>query len=424
MVSKKQKVRTVILVLLLAIAIVGGVFAISYYKGGVTFPWQVTAGTETKEEVAEEPQDEKLTVTVVEPEAKEETKKEAVTEEKPKDVKKVEETTEDTPVEEAPVEETTAATVDNKLDYYGQLHVEDGVLVDAEGEAVQLTGVSSHGLSWYPEYVTADSIKALRDNWGINVIRLAMYTSDYNGYCVAGEEIQSVLKDNIDEAVTAATENDMYVIIDWHILNDGNPNEYKSQAIQFFGEIVRKYEDNENVIYEICNEPNGDTTWEDIKKYANEVIPVIRNVDEDALILVGTPSYSSDLDSVLEAPLDFDNIMYTYHFYAGTHKSSARNSLTNALDAGLPVFISEYGLVSADGDGTVDTKEAEKWIDILKEYNLSSCIWNLSNKAEGSALISADCDKTADFEYEELSEQGQYFFDLLQNNKSNTENKR
>lgn len=424
MVSKKQKVRTVILVLLLAIAIVGGVFAISYYKGGVTFPWQVTAGIETKEEVAEEPQDEKLTVTVVEPEAKEETKKEAVTEEKPKDVKKVEETTEDTPVEETPVEETTVATVDNKLDYYGPLHVEDGVLVDAEGEAVQLTGVSSHGLSWYPEYVTADSIKALRDNWGINVIRLAMYTSDYNGYCVAGEEIQSVLKDNIDEAVTAATENDMYVIIDWHILNDGNPNEYKSQAIQFFGEIVRKYEDNENVIYEICNEPNGDTTWEDIKKYANEVIPVIRNVDEDALILVGTPSYSSDLDSVLEAPLDFDNIMYTYHFYAGTHKSSARNSLTNALDAGLPVFISEYGLVSADGDGTVDTKEAEKWIDILKEYNLSSCIWNLSNKAEGSALISADCDKTADFEYEELSEQGQYFFDLLQNNKSNTENKR
>lgn len=424
MVSKKQKVRTVILVLLLAIAIVGGVFAISYYKGGVTFPWQVTAGTETKEEVAEEPQDEKLTVTVVEPEVKEETKKEAVTEEKPKDVKKVEETTEETPVEETPVEETTAATVDNKLDYYGQLHVEDGVLVDADGETVQLTGVSSHGLSWYPEYVTADSIKALRDNWGINVIRLAMYTSDYNGYCVAGEEIQSVLKDNIDEAVTAATENDMYVIIDWHILNDGNPNEYKSQAIQFFGEIVRKYEDNENVIYEICNEPNGDTTWEDIKKYANEVIPVIRNVDEDALILVGTPSYSSDLDSVLEAPLDFDNIMYTYHFYAGTHKSSARNSLTNALDAGLPVFISEYGLVSADGDGTVDTKEAEKWIDILKEYNLSSCIWNLSNKAEGSALISADCDKTADFEYEELSEQGQYFFDLLQNNKSNTENKR
>ena len=240
-----------------------------------------------------------------------------------------------------------------------------------------------------------------------------MYTSDYNGYCVAGEDVQNTLKDNIDAAVEAATENDMYVIIDWHILNDSNPNEYKAQAIQFFGEMVRKYEDNENVIYEICNEPNGDTTWEDICAYADEVIPVIRNVDSDAVILVGTPNWSSDLDSVMEAPLDYDNIMYTYHFYAGTHKSSARNTLTDALDAGLPVFISEYGFVSADGDGSVDTKEAAKWQDIIDEYQLSSCIWNLSNKAEGSALISSDCDKTADWEEEELSEQGQYFFDML-----------
>ena len=83
------------------------------------------------------------------------------------------------------------------------------------------------------------------------------------------------------------------------------------------------------------------------------------------------------------------------------------------LDAGLPVFISEYGFVSADGDGSVDTKEAAKWQDIIDEYQLSSCIWNLSNKAEGSALISSDCDKTADWEEDELSEQGQYFFDML-----------
>ena len=148
--------------------------------------------------------------------------------------------------------------------------------------------------------------------------------------------------------------------------------------------------------------------------FADEVIPVIRNVDSDAVILVGTPNWSSDLDSVVEAPLDYDNIMYTYHFYAGTHKSSARNTLTDALDAGLPVFISEYGFVSADGDGSVDTKEAAKWQDIIDEYQLSSCIWNLSNKAEGSALISSDCDKTADWEEEELSEQGQYFVNMLQ----------
>lgn len=404
MVSKKQKFRTVLLIIILAIAIIAGVFGVSYAKGSVVFPWELTAKQEEEPQVAEEPEAEKV---------KEATAKE---EELEKEVEKVEEPEKpEEPAEEEPEEpETSATTTGVSLDYYGALHVEDGKLVDESGDVAVLTGVSSHGLSWYPEYVTPETIESLRNNWGINVIRLAMYTSDYNGYCVAGEDVQNTLKDNIDAAVEAATENDMYVIIDWHILNDSNPNEYKAQAIQFFGEMVRKYEDNENVIYEICNEPNGDTTWEDICAYADEVIPVIRNVDSDAVILVGTPNWSSDLDSVVEAPLDYDNIMYTYHFYAGTHKSSARNTLTDALDAGLPVFISEYGFVSADGDGSVDTKEAAKWQDIIDEYQLSTCIWNLSNKAEGSALISSDCNKTADWEEEELSEQGQYFVNMLQ----------
>ena len=423
MVSKKQRFKTVILVLVFALAIIGGVFGISYYKGILTFPWQVTESSVASKEVTQEPeasQTEEITTT-------EEVKEEPVQKQSVKEDKSEKAKTEETKSEEQEESDDTltedadsdVAITGNTLEYYGALHVEDGSLVDEAGDVVQLTGVSSHGLSWYPEYVTADSIKSLRENLGINVIRLAVYTSDYNGYCVGGEEIQSVIKDNIDEAVNAAIDSDMYVILDWHILNDGDPNEYKSEAIQFFGEMVRKYKDNENVIYEICNEPNGDTTWTDIKKYAKEVIPVIRNVNKDALILVGTPEWSSDLDSVLEDPLDYDNIMYTYHFYAGSHKTSARNTLKNALESGLPVFISEYGFPAADGDGAIDKKETAKWLEVIDEFKLSSCIWNLSNKDEGSALIASDCDKTLDFEYEDFSEHGKYFFDILKETSSN-----
>ncbi len=402
MVSKKQKFRTVIFILILAAAIVGGVFAISYYKGGVTFPWQVKSDAksgDTAKDDSDKADKQEIVVRV------EESKPNA----------------EDTNSKEDNSKTDDTAQVQNpapKLEYYGPLAVEDGNLVDLSGKPVQLTGVSSHGLSWFPDFITADSIKSLREQWGINVIRLAMYTSDYNGYCVGGPENQQVLKDKIDEAVTAATENQMYVIIDWHILNDNNPNEYKKEAIQFFGEMVRKYGSNENVIYEICNEPNGDTSWADIKSYANEVIPVIRNVDEDAIILVGTPSWSSDLASVLDSPLQFDNIMYTYHFYAATHKSSERTKLTEALDKGLPVFISEYGYVSADGNGAVDKKEAARWNDVITDYNLSSCIWNLSNKNEGSALINSSSLATSNFTYDDLSDQGKYFYDRLQQEKA------
>ncbi len=421
MLTRGQKFRIVILVLILVAAIIGGVFYFSGLKGGVTYPWQVAMGQSDAEEVAAKP--EPAQEQTVETDTKESDKEEAVKDTAIAETPEIDEAAQEPEiVEEAQETEEETVAQAEALPYYGALSVNDqGQLVDESGKTAQLTGVSSHGLSWYGDYITKDSVTYLRDNWGINCLRLAMYTSDYNGYCVAGEDNQQALKDRIKEAVEAATENDMYVIIDWHILNDSDPNEYKAQAIQFFGEMVRLYKGNEHVIYEICNEPNRDTSWEDICDYANEVIPVIRNVDKKALILVGTPSWCQDLTEVMESPLDYSNIMYTYHFYAGSHGTKARNQLMEALEAGLPVFISEYGYTNADGDGDINEKEADSWKEVIDEYGLSTCIWNLSNKEEASSLIKADCDKTCDWTEDDLTAQGQYFLNTL-STKEKTEN--
>ena len=428
MVSKKKKFGAFIFAVIFSIAIVGGIFGVCYYKGIVSYPWQiknVTSADNTiafsKEETVSEPEE---VVVEEKPEVKPSVEPEETKPEPETTVEEPETTEEEQDVDfNSLLSEDGIANTGVKMDYYGALSVSDGKLVDSHGKEVQLTGISTHGINWFPEFATPETIASLRNNFGINVIRLAMYTSDYNGYCVGGSDNQKDLMDKICSAVDAATENDMYVIIDWHTLNDENPNTYKAESIQFFGEMVRKYKGNDNVIYEICNEPNGDTTWSDIKSYAKEVIPVIRNVDSDAVILVGTPEWSSDLESVQDDPLNFKNIMYTYHFYAASHKDDARAELESALEAGLPVFISEYGLVSADGNGSVDTKEAKKWYDLIDEYKLSSCIWNLSNKDEGSALINADCQSTLDWKYEDLSEEGKYFFDKLsEGNKTDNDN--
>lgn len=428
MVSKKKKFGAFIFAVIFSIAIVGGIFGVCYYKGIVSYPWQiknVTSADNTiafsKEETVSEPEE---VVVEEKPEVKPSVEPEETKPEPETTVEEPETTEEEQDVDfNSLLSEDGIANTGVKMDYYGALSVSEGKLVDSHGKEVQLTGISTHGINWFPEFAAPETIASLRNNFGINVIRLAMYTSDYNGYCVGGSDNQKDLMDKICSAVDAATENDMYVIIDWHTLNDENPNTYKAESIQFFGEMVRKYKGNDNVIYEICNEPNGDTTWSDIKSYAKEVIPVIRNVDSDAVILVGTPEWSSDLESVQDDPLNFKNIMYTYHFYAASHKDDARAELESALEAGLPVFISEYGLVSADGNGSVDTKEAKKWYDLIDEYKLSSCIWNLSNKDEGSALISADCQNTLDWKYEDLSEEGKYFFDKLsEGNKTENDN--
>lgn len=166
----------------------------------------------------------------------------------------------------------------------GALQVSGTQLTNKDGHAVQLKGISTHGLSWFPEYVNKECFRQLREEWNVNVIRLAMYTAEYGGYCSGGD--QEALKELIRNGVEYASELDMYVILDWHILSDGNPNTYLDQARDFFQEMSQDYASRNNVLYEICNEPNGSTSWSDIKAYAEEIIPVIRNNDEDGIIIV------------------------------------------------------------------------------------------------------------------------------------------
>ncbi|MBQ9766378.1 MAG: glycoside hydrolase family 5 protein [Lachnospiraceae bacterium] len=328
--------------------------------------------------------------------------------------------TTETPTTEAPTTEvvntetTTAGNTitESGLGFYGALNVRDGRLVDSNGNPVLLRGISTMGLQWYGQYVSKETLEFLKNTSGMNVIRLAMYTAE-GGYCHKDANGKTELEALIDKGVQAAIELDMYVIIDWHILSDGNPNTYKEEAKTFLNKMSKKYAGFDNVIYEICNEPNGGTGWNDIKAYANEVIPVIRNNDSDAIVLVGTPTWSQEIDKAMADPLAFDNVMYTLHFYADTHRDYLRERLRTALEANIPVFISEFGICDASGNGSINESEADKWDALMDEYGLSWCIWNLSNKNEASALIASWCNKLYGWSYDEWSQSGKWFLKVM-----------
>lgn len=298
-----------------------------------------------------------------------------------------------------------------KGEYYGKLSVKGNKLVNSKGEAVQLKGVSTHGLGWFPEYVNKESFEALQ-NLGANTIRLAMYTDEDAGYCTSGDKAK--IKQTVKNGVEYATLLDMYVIIDWHILHDLTPQKYKTEAISFFDEMSKLYSSNEHVIYEICNEPNGGTSWEEIKQYAQEVIPVIRKNDPDAVILIGTPTWSQDVDQVIGNTVAGDNLMYVLHFYAATHKEGLRDKLTKALDAGIPVFISEFSICDASGNGGIDYDSAAKWMDVINKYQLSYVGWNLSNKNETSSILKPDCTKKNGYTMEDFSDTGKWLIESFQ----------
>lgn len=297
---------------------------------------------------------------------------------------------------------------------YGGLHVSGTKLLDAKGNQVQLKGVSTHGLAWFPDYVNKEAFKTLRDDWGANVVRLAMYSAEYGGYCSGGNKEN--LKNLIHKGVTAATELNMYVIIDWHILSDGNPNTNKSEAIKFFDEMSAKYDSYNNVIYEICNEPNGADWNSQIKPYAQDVISTIRKNDNDALILVGTNTWSQDVDAVIGNELSDHNVMYTLHFYAATHKDNIRNKLTTALNAGIPVFVSECSICDASGNGGIDYNSANTWLDLMNKNKISFIGWSLCNKAETSAVIKSSCNKLSGWTQDDLTDAGKWFRTAIRGN--------
>ena len=324
----------------------------------------------------------------------------------------VPETVEAQPAEtEPPSSEALSVDASTPYGQHGALHVENGKLTDENGNTVQLYGMSTHGIAWFPQYINYDSFRTLRDDWNTNCIRLAMYTAEYGGYCAGGDKEQ--LKQLVKDGVSYATELGMYVIVDWHILSDCDPNQNKDEAIAFFREMAEVFADNDNVLYEICNEPNGGTSWDSIKSYAEEVIPVIRVQKPDAVILVGTPTWSQEIDKAAASPLDDSNVMYTLHFYAGTHKDDLRNRLETCVQNGLPVFVSEFGMCDASGNGANDFDSTTKWLDLLNKYQISFCCWNLANKDESSSVFEASSTALSDWTDDDFNESGRWIRDYF-----------
>lgn len=296
----------------------------------------------------------------------------------------------------------------NLVSYNGTLKVSGTKIVNQYGEPIVLKGISSHGLQWFGDFINENNIKVLRDEWHSNVFRIAMYTSE-GGY-ISNRSLRDTLINKVDMII----KNDMYVIIDWHILSDGNPLTYKNEAKEFFDYVSKRYANVPNVIFEICNEPNGGVTWNnDIKPYADEVISVIRNNNSKAIVIVGTANWSQKVLEPVNNRINDPNVMYALHFYAGTHREYLRNEAEQAIRAGIPIFVSEWGASAADGNGGVYLDEAQKWIDFMNSNGISWCNWSLSNKNESSALLNPGA---SIYDINNLSQSGIFVKSAIQKN--------
>jgi aryl-phospho-beta-D-glucosidase BglC (GH1 family) len=269
----------------------------------------------------------------------------------------------------------------------GQLKVVGTKLTNQNGYPIQLRGMSSHGIQWYNQCLTDASLDAVAYDWGADVFRISMYIQE-GGY----ETNPTYYTNLVKTLVNKVTARGMYALIDFHMLTPGDPNYNTSRAITFFTEMANTFKNNNNILYEICNEPNGNVTWASIKNYANQVIPVIRAIDNDAPIIVGTRAWSSlglsegsTAQEILNNPLSFSNILYTFHFYAKDHRDSYLNHLDWASDR-LPIFVTEFGTQEASGDGPNDLTMAQRYMDLMRTKKISWANWNYSDDARSGAV--------------------------------------
>ncbi|VFQ46516.1 glycoside hydrolase family 5 protein [Desulfoluna butyratoxydans] len=303
----------------------------------------------------------------------------------------------------------------------------DGRLKGEDGDDILLLGMSSHGYTWYGEFLNPHSMEQIPSVFSGNLVRVAMYTAteDDTGYLDFAPTGQANLREEIKTRVQEAIDADLYVIIDWHLLYDFtygvqpfpsrdfsgtvemDPEEWKAHAIGFFEEMARTFGESPNVLFEIFNEPNYSTpdnssgaplyTWEDMKGTAEEIIDAIRETGAQNVILVGTPEWCQRLDQVVDSPIeDRENIMYNLHFYAKEHLPEPGQHVFNmfqtAMDDALPVFVTEFGTTMADGGQGVGKAETEGWLSALNDNNVSYANWSLSNKDEDSAALATSAE--------------------------------
>jgi endoglucanase len=279
----------------------------------------------------------------------------------------------------------------------GSLSVSGNKIVNKNGTPVSFAGNSFFwsNTGWGGEkYYNANVVASLKNDWNAAIVRVAMGVEDGGGYLdnPNGNYANQIgNKARAKAVIDAAIANNMYVIIDWHT----HHAEWNTpSAIAFFQEMAQTYGHLPNVMYEVYNEPLS-VSWSGvIKPYAIQVIDAIRAIDPDNIIIVGTPSWSADVDQAANDPINRSNIAYTVHFYAGSHGQTNRDKCQYALDRGLAVVITEWGTVNADGNGAVNVNETNAWIDFIKRNNLTSCNWSINDKNEGASALTSGASTT------------------------------
>jgi endoglucanase len=295
---------------------------------------------------------------------------------------------------------------------HGSLSVSGNKIVDQNNNPVSFAGNSYFwsNSGWGAEkYYNADVVNWLATDWNTTIVRAAMGVEDSGGYMSNPTENKNRVKAVVDAAIAKG----IYVIIDWH---SHHAEDNQAAAISFFQEMAQTYGNNPHVIYEIYNEPLQVSWSNTIKPYAEAVIAAIRAIDPDNLIIVGTSTWSQDVDIASNDPItSASNIAYTLHFYAATHKESLRQKAQTALNNGIALMVTEWGSVEASGGGNVDAASTDAWMAFLAANDITHANWSIHDKSEGASVLQLGASASGSWAANDLTASGTKVKSIVKN---------
>lgn len=218
-------------------------------------------------------------------------------------------------------------------------------------------------------------------SWGANVVRIPVHPVAWRG---RGTDSYLEL---LDEAVTWATELELYVMIDWHSIGNLETGLFqhpmydttKQETLEFWRTIARRYQGIPTVaFYDLFNEPTmyngqlGTTDWSRWKAFNEEMIGVIYAHDRNVIPLVSGFNWAYDLTPVREQPIDAVGIGYVSHPYPMKVEEPWEPKWER--DYGFvadryPVFVTEFGFILEDHpDAHIPAIGDERYGEIITDY--------------------------------------------------------
>lgn len=283
---------------------------------------------------------------------------------------------------------------------HGRLRTKGNRIVGEDGKPASLAGASLFWSQWMPQFYNAGTVGWLKKDWHAGIVRVAVGIGP-GGYLEHPEAETARATAVIDAAIREG----LYVLIDWH---DHEADRHEREATAFFTAMAKRYGKQPNVMYELWNEPKQVNWAGVVKPYHERMVAAIRKIDPDNLIVLGSPTWSQDVDVAAESPVRDANVAYTLHFYAGTHKQYLRDKGDRAMARGLALFVTEWGTTEASGDGLVDVASTNEWLAWMRTHGLSHCNWSIADKAEGSAILRPGANPQGGWTEAELTESGRF----------------